>query len=267
MRLKLTLNSSDKFLPVNYNYYLAAAIYKLLNFGSPEFAEFLHNKGFVLNGKPYKLFCFALRFKNIRIVDNFIRMIEPHAALYISSPLIEDFIQNFIIGTFNNNTVELAGNNFKCNFLINQVESLPEPEFNKTCNFQLLSPVVLSTLKIKENGKPHQYYFRYNDDITEINRVFNQNLKNKYELIYNNKYEGEKLVLQWDKNYIKQREKKKKRLTKKITIEKYDGNPIDIIANELPFTLTGSPELMHVGYQCGFGEKNSMGFGLADTDY
>lgn len=266
MRLKLTLNSNGKSLPVNYNYYLAAAIYNLLKFGSPEFAEFLHNKGFVLNGKPYKLFCFALRFKNIKVIDNIIRMIEPGAELYVSSPLIEDFIQNFIIGTFTNQSFEIAGNNFKCNFFINQVESLPEPHFNKTNNFHLLSPVVLSTLREKENGKTHQYYFRYNDNIAEINRVFNQNLKNKFKLIYNVEYEGDDLILEWDKDYIAKREKKNKRLTKKIAIEKYDGNPIDIIANEIPFTLTGNPELMKVGYHCGFGEKNSMGFGLADTD-
>ncbi|GAB6282828.1 MAG: CRISPR-associated endoribonuclease Cas6 [Ignavibacterium sp.] len=266
MRLKLTLNSNDKFIPVNYNYYLSASIYRLLNFGSPEFAEFLHNKGFVLNGKPYKLFCFALRFRNIKIMGNNIQLLEPSAELYISSPLVEDFIQNFVIGTFNYQSLEIADNNFKFTFIINQIESLSVPQFDGLNKFRLLSPIVLSTLKEKENGSLHQYYFRYNDDINEINRVFNQNLKNKFTLIHNTKYEGDDLILEWDKDYIEKREKKNKRLTKKISIEKFEGNPIDIIANEIPFTLTGSKELVKVGYECGFGEKNSMGFGLVDKD-
>jgi CRISPR-associated endoribonuclease Cas6 len=30
-----------------------------------------------------------------------------------------------------------------------------------------------------------------------------------------------------------------------------------------PFTLKGDTELMKIGYEAGYGEKNSMGFGMA----
>lgn len=264
MRLRLLLHSTDKILPINYNYYLSAAVYKLLKFGSKEFAEFLHDKGFILNGRPYKLFCFALRFKRMKINGNSIHLLKPEAELYISSALVEEFIRNFVIGSFNNQLLEIAGGTVKCTFAINQIESLPEPNFNSTDKFNLLSPIVLSTLKDRDNGGVHQYYFRYNDDINEINRVFNQNLKNKYKLIYNHEYVGENLMLEWDKDYIHKREKINKRMTKKISIEKIPGKPVDIIANEIPFTLNGNSALIKVGYDCGFGEKNSMGFGMAE---
>ena len=54
MRIKLKLKSDSSSLTYNYNYPLSVAIYKLLNFGSNEFAAFLHDKGYMLNGKAYK---------------------------------------------------------------------------------------------------------------------------------------------------------------------------------------------------------------------
>ena len=122
--------------------------------------------------------------------------------------------------------------------------------------------MVLST--VEENGnKTHQHYFRYNDKIDEINRVFNQNLKNKYKLIYDKEYSEDDLILVWDENYINKKLNEKKRLTKKISVIKNHEEPIEIIANEIPFTLSGNSELIKVGYECGFGEKNSIGFGMA----
>ena len=32
-----------------------------------------------------------------------------------------------------------------------------------------------------------------------------------------------------------------------------------------PFHVIGAPELIHIGYECGFGDKNSMGFGMVEV--
>lgn len=265
MSLKLTLRAKDRGLTVNYNYYLSAAIYKLLKLGSSEFSAFLHNKGFILHGKPYKLFCFALRFKKFSINENKIHLISNEADLYISSLLIDDFIKNIVIGTFEKQTIEIAGNYNKCSFSIIQVESIPEPKFENETYFRLLSPIVLSTAKDKEKNKLYPYYFRYYDNIKEITRILNQNLKNKFKLIYNQDYTGAGLIFRWDENYIAEKLSANKKLTRKISIPRNEGRPIEIIANKIPFYLSGSEELMKVGYYCGFGEKNSMGFGMAEV--
>jgi CRISPR-associated endoribonuclease Cas6 len=264
MRLKLSLTTNDRLFPLNYNYYLSSAIYKLLHFGSPKFTTFLHDKGFQLNGKPYKLFSFALRFDHFLIGKNNLRLLSPQTYLFISSPLIEDFIQNFIIGTFEKQFIEINDRNYKCILAVSQIESLPEPKLKEINYFKMLSPMVLSTVEEKENVKS-QHFFRYNEDISEINRVFNQNLKNKYKLIYNTEYEGDDLIFIWDEDYINQKLKEGKRLTKKISVQKNGERPIEIIANEIPFTVTGNKKLIMVGYDCGFGEKNSMGFGMAEV--
>jgi CRISPR-associated endoribonuclease Cas6 len=58
---------------------------------------------------------------------------------------------------------------------------------------------------------------------------------------------------------------KHRRVTKKITINENGRFPIDVIGIQAPFTIEGDPELIKVGYECGFGEKNSMGFGMAEV--
>jgi CRISPR-associated endoribonuclease Cas6 len=269
MRLVLRLECQDsKRLSINYNYSLASSIYNLLHFGSPEFTKFLHDAGYIYEHKTYKLFTFALKFENAIIrasvpagKDSHFILKSPNAVLYISSPMIDTFIQNFVVGTFETQSLVINGDNTFARFKISSIESLPEIQITNRMKFSLLSPLVLSTKK-NHNGQLKQYYLRP-DDTDEINRVLTQNLINKYKLIYKNDIKTDNLSLEWDNDYLKSRE----RVTKKVSITKNGIPPVDIIGIQAPFTLTGNPELIKTGYECGFGEKNSMGFGLADTDF
>jgi CRISPR-associated endoribonuclease Cas6 len=109
-----------------------------------------------------------------------------------------------------------------------------------------------------------QHFLRYNEDIEDINRAFNNNLIKKYETLTELEYDGEGVSIEWDRNYIKEKESKGKRITQKVTIPKSNERDIDIIGNTAPIYISGDPFLMVVGYEAGFGEKNSMGFGLAE---
>ncbi|NWF88924.1 MAG: CRISPR-associated endoribonuclease Cas6 [Ignavibacteriaceae bacterium] len=261
MRLRVYLTAErNSILSPNYNYPLSAAIYNLLRFGSPEFSQFLHDIGFRQNGRTYKLFCFALKFEEIQVEYGAIKMIAPNANLYITSPLIDDFVKNFVIGTFEQQKINLYSNYRTTEFRIKQVELVPETEILETNKFLLHSPMVLSTVKVNDNGKTLQYYLRP-EDKAEINRILTANLLNKYKLIWGKELKAEPLELKWDENYLR----KFKRVTKKITINESDKNAVDVIGIQAPFTLKGNPELIKVGYECGFGEKNSMGFGMAEV--
>lgn len=62
MRFQLTLipDSSSGIIPVNYQYPVSAAIYKLIAQADEGYASFLHNKGYQLSsGKSFKLFSFS----------------------------------------------------------------------------------------------------------------------------------------------------------------------------------------------------------------
>ncbi len=267
MRLSISLKAyNTDFISANYNYALSSAIYKLLKLGSPEFADFLHNKGYELNKKPFKLFTFALTFDEFEIVRSLIKLNSPNANLIVSSPMIGDFIQNFLIGTFNEQKIELFADNHKSYFYIKNVELIPEPKFYENMKFDLLSPLVLSTIA-EYNGKLGQHFFTLEDDINEMNRVLNKNLCNKYYLINKEEYNGRGVKLKWDDKFIEESQKKNKRLTRKVSIYKDMGKPVNIIGLKAPFGLEGDSELMYIGHECGFGEKNSMGFGLAEVKY
>ncbi len=259
MRLHLKLSTSaNAKISLNYTYSFTSAIYKLLQFGSPEFSEFLHDIGYEINGKKYKLFTFALRFNRFKIEGRNIRLITPEASLFISSPLIDKFIRNFVMGTFEKQVISVTNGSNQTDFLISQIESLSEPLFTDKMKFFLLSPMVLSTV-INKDDALKQYYLRETDE-EDINRVMMNNLLNKYKLLYREEIEEPYLHLEFDTDYLR----KKKRITKKITINEYGKNPIDVIGLQAPFTISANPELIKVGYECGFGEKNSMGFGMAE---
>ncbi len=261
MRLKFELRiEGDSFLPVNYNYFLSSAIYNLLQFGKPEFSKFLHDKGFRLENKSYKLFTFALQFEKFALQGDKLELLSPNATLFVSSPLIDDFLKSMVIGAFRRKSFTLKINEQEFLFDVIQIEKTPQPEFKEEMKFTMLTPMVLST-KEKDSTKNSQYYIRFSDDINLINKIFNNNLKNKFKLIKRREYDGEDLIFEWDRNYINRALSKNKRITKKISI--FSGNNvIDVIGNLAPFRLRGNPELIEIGYEAGFGEKNSMGFGM-----
>ena len=262
--LKLSVNSSNK-ISLNYNYALSSAIYSLLKFGSPEFSEFLHKIGYKSSNKTYKLFTFSLKLESTQLFNNHLILKSPKAYLYISSPVIEDCIRNFVIGTFHKQQIEIYSEFIKTVFNIDQAELIPTPAISEKMYFKMLTPLVLST-HVSNNDLTERYFLRYNDDINETNRILNQNLVNKYQAINNHSYSSEGVQIDWDHDFAIQSIIKGKRLSKKITITKDLDNPIDVIGIFCPFTINGDPELISIGYECGFGEKNSMGFGMVYTN-
>lgn len=241
---------------------MMAAIYKLLQLGSSEFSEFLHNIGYKLNGQSFKLFTFTLKFDDAKLFSNSLLLQSPFAKLYISSPLIDEFVKNILIGSFEKQRMEIYSENIKTEFAIRDVELIPKENFTIRNYFKLASPLVLSK-KITLKGIDTKYYFRVEDNIEEINKSLNNNLIKKYEIINNKTYNGDGVELKWDKEYILSAQRSNKRLSKKTSILKDINNPIDVIGMFCPFLLEGDVELIKTGYECGFGENNSLGFGFA----
>lgn len=253
MRLLLALSSrAGTLLPAHYNHPLAAAVYHMLRFGSREFAAYLHDIGYHLNGYTYKLFSFALRFEQMEFQGNAIRLRSPRAELHISSPLVDDFIHNVVLGSFQSQTLRIG----QAEFHIDRIETLPPPPFSPHMMFTLHSPLVLST-KRRYNNILRQYYLRP-DDTEEINRVLTANLARKYEILTGMRLPHASVQLTWDNHYLARR----KRITRRIIIGE-SHSAVNVIGMQAPFALYGSPELIRTGYECGFGEKNAMGFGLA----
>ncbi len=266
MRIKLTLIPTQKkcAIPINYQYPLSAAIYKILYSASSEYANFLHEKGYISEkGKPLKLFTFSyLYIPNVSFINN---MLFAYGArpctLFVSSPLIEDFIQNFVVGLFTNQEIAIGNNQTVGRFLITQVESIATPEFSDSENFKCLSPFVLSTMKMK-NNKLMPHYYRPDD--AELAEAIRGNLIQKYQTVYKKVPENDCFSFEFDKEYVSRKGGMDK-ITKLITIKEnneYEQTKIKAIFS--PFHFSGSTELMQIAWEAGVGNYCSQGFGMID---
>lgn len=111
MRLKLVMSSLDKKLaiPINYQHPLSAAIYRILGSASSEYSRFLHDNGYLSEkGRAFKLFTFSCLYVPQAKVRNhfFVSNNASHCTLFVSSPLPDDFMQNFVSGLFLNTVLE-----------------------------------------------------------------------------------------------------------------------------------------------------------------
>lgn len=242
-------------IPLQYNNAFSSAIYNLLKLNSSEFAAFLKEAGFTDN--KFDLFSFAVKLDEYFIDEHSIYLISPQIFLFISLPLITSFIQEFVLGTLHQQSFMVNDNLHCTSFSIYQVEIFPEPEYDEEMKFYLLSPIILS-VNTRAYNRTKNYYLKPSDN-EKINEVLTKDLANKYRRIYNKELEEYSLNLIFDKEYIDRHDG----VIKKVTIENENNHLQDTYGIKAPFTLIGNPELIKVGYECGFGELNHLGFGLA----
>ncbi|MDP2842634.1 MAG: CRISPR-associated endoribonuclease Cas6 [Acetobacterium sp.] len=277
MRIKLTLFPANGkvILPVSYNYFLTSLIYKIIKNSSEDYSRFLHDEGYKLgeSKKGFKLFTYSmLTSKKFKIGGEKIIFLNSHVQWQISSPL-DNFIQHLVTGVFaegqeieigyinnrssrSNSLNSLSGLN---RFLIERVETLPRPEFKGMMKFTCLSPVTVSKVAglndlsglNSSNGLTCHYLRPWEDGFTE---AIKNNLIKKYTLVYEKDIEDSDFAIKIDTDYMN---RKSGKITKNIN---FKGT--NIIGFMSPFEVAGSPELIEIGYEAGFGEKGSMGFGM-----
>lgn len=258
MRIQLTLAPQHKLtkVPLNYAYHLSAAIYKILQRASPEYATFLHHKGYAApSGRLMKLFTFSkLWIPNVRQREGVLIGSDGFWYLQVSSPMLEEFVQNFVLGLFASNEIAIGSQNCHAVFWVEQVDALPIPEFRQAMRFKCLSPITASTARESEKGL-QIYYYRPDD--AGLSEALRKNLLEKYEIIHGHPPEDKNLIFR-----LETFDKPKSRL---ITIK--EGTPAEtkIKSFETYFTLEGDSELMRIAWECGLGGHNSQGFGMIEV--
>ena len=268
MRVKITAATKlPAAIPFNYNYALHSAIYGLIEKSSGEYSTYLHDKGFINKAvkKRFKLFTFSkLFFTPTRIKKNgFTGVKEIH---FIFSTPIEQSYEHLILGLFSDQAFHLNFCGTKINFSVTQVESLPEPQFNSECKFLCLSPIAVSTQREKANAKLEQHYLDYMNPEEREHFIENirKNLINKYQTFYKTDYadHDHEFKFSFDINYIAKRHGK---ISKLIHFKKIDNTiKTKIKGCEAPFKIVADSELIKIGYDAGFGNGGSMGFGCVE---
>lgn len=287
MRVQFTLSPVNKkiVLPLNNNYSLTSLIYKIIRNSSEDYSRFLHDSGYTLgkSKKGFKLFTYSmLTGKRHRIDGDRIIFENTHVQWQISSP-VHDFIQHLVTGVFaegqkidirpssngSSGLTGLNGLNGLNRFLIERVETLPIPEFKETMKFTCLSPITVSkVVGLNDlgglsglnslnglsglNGPFKCHYLRPWEE--GFSDAIKNNMIKKYKLVHGKDIEDSEFKIKIDTDYMN---RKSGKITKNIN---FKGT--NIIGFMAPFEATGSPELIEIGYEAGFGEKGSMGFGM-----
>lgn len=161
---------------------------------------------------------------------------------YFSTP-IPEIAEAFIGGLLQDPEVILWGEKF----YVESVKALAEPNSYSRKTYSTLSPIAVTTLK-SEFGRLKQYDLGPNEPRFYEN--LRENLKTKYVLIH-----GKEPSTEFSIEVLNSK------------MKRFEVKPgIFQIAWHLVFRAYGDDGLIRVGYQAGFGEKNSLGFGMVKVD-
>ena len=250
MRIQILADVGDELiLPINYNHTLTGVIYHFLAESDAEYASFLHNEGYLGAEKRFKLFTFSqLMAERRRITGDKIHF-RSTLTWYVSSP-VERFLSHFADTLLTGGRLTLGQHQLP----IKDVTIPRIPRFRSKMQFRCLSPITMST-KRERDGKQVMHYCRPDDPA--LSDLIRQNLIRKHEAIHGRAPHDDTLTFTFDKTYMDRRQGRVTRLT--------DYKGIKIKSIMCPFRVTGSPALIQIGYECGFGDKNSAGFGMAEV--
>ena len=240
MRLKILLQCEpNTVLPYNYNNYLYNAI-----------TRSAHKANTLSHKRDLSCFTFSqLYFEQYSISANGIRNLGKYVQWYISSA--RGYFLEAIFKGFTESGFIALGN---VAMPIASVEVLATPEISEAMEFSCMSPITVSCNL--ENSKGRLRYGRIEDhDFTEKLR---QDLINKHYRIYESLPVDDNLTFEFNEHYMQN----KRRVTRLISF-----NGIKILGYMIPFRVTGNPELIRVGYQMGFGNRNNCGFGMVKVWY
>lgn len=250
MRILVSLSALESYNQNNFEYHHPAQgfVYSLLR--NTTF-EGLHDK------KGYKFFCFSNIFhsKNDKSADTF--------NLIISSPSTAFIDQlNYQLQKLIDNQVPLR---IKSLFVINKVTSIPARNLKFPLKVKTSSPILIRIPSQRFLGystssiKYPSVYWRYDHPTHLFIDALESNLRKKYKEYSLNNHHN--LVSLTSERRLVHEFQFKKQVSTNIQIH---GSRIPIIGSLWEFLLSEGvdPEFQLFALDCGFGERNSLGFGF-----
>lgn len=261
MRLKILLRPDrpDCALSYNYVYALSSAIYRILIQAEPQYAAFLHDEGYpTSNNKRIKLFSFSRLFSERTPVTNHVGMRwfgKPLFWFFLSSPMEETFVHHFLVGLFRRNKLTLNTRGGSVIFSVMDVEPQTPPSFLDNADCLCLSPM---TVSVDSPGHVHAQYAPPTDPAFADHVAMN--LLRKHELLHGPFDHPLPITFRPSTEYIER--KGMKSISVLLHIREGHDNETQVRGYVFPFHLTLHPDLIRTAWDCGLGEKNSMGFGF-----
>ncbi len=253
-RVRLVFRGSGYF-PANYNHLLASFIYSVL---SDDLREFLHNRGFVLGKRRFKLFVFSRIFGDLSFVRRSgvpFLFLDGEGFFYVSS-LWGRFIRDFVEGVLDRGSVRLGEASFDLDF----VENVGAPRFSSSVVIRMLSPMVAQRTYVTPGGiKKTRFYSPWEPAFVEL---LNMNLFNKYMVAVQHKLLPKRNIKRGVKIYPLEVDDIRDKVvfvygrgTKRKVLEGWTGK----------YLLRGPKTLIKVGYYAGLLYGNPKGLGMFEV--
>lgn len=234
MQVKLTLHPVYPFtIPLNYNYQVQSAIYKILQYNS-QYASFIHDIGYGSRNSPFRLFTFG-KIKGDYTIKDKKMWIAGDIQIEIRSAS-EDFC-NILKEAL------LALQNIKLFNIELRIKMIEIDHYTVTKNDVKIitsSPIVAR----KSNEQHKSFYFSPVEE--EFQLLINRNFRNKFYAYSNHETDAE-INLTTLNNPQK-------------VVTKYKETWITAYCGK--FLLTGEAWALDFLYQTGIGSHSSQGFGM-----
>ena len=253
-RIRLTRNSRGRYLPINYQYELSAAVYKVVDRADSAFSSFLHSQGYLAFGKQFRLFTFSrLSFEGYQVIREASR-IEHYGreAAFEVSFLVDRAAEEFIRGLFMDLEISVGDRVSRIEYLVTSIEAVAPPVFSEVMPYRCLSPIFIR--KKREDGG--ETYLQPGDVGYEYLLI--QSLISKASAFASAGGDDSHFHQTAAKFALVPRGKVYKN---GVLIKQHTREQSQLIGYMYEFELTAPIELQEVGYHAGFGHLGSQGFG------
>jgi len=259
MRLKLNLQLRGDglhSLPSNYQYELSSWISKTIHFGSEPLQKLLKEKSYLDQNQQFGHYTFSpLTARDFSHQDDRMLIGDSRIHLYLSM-IPDDDIGSLLMDVLSKLEGRVGDKKSKLEFVIDEVEVLPEPVFAEEVAMSCITPMVFSDAS---NPKKTQYL---SPEDKGFEKLFLKKLLAKYAWMM--RYFPQKVnvalpelsELKFNMPGIP-----KGRVIKTRT---ETANPVSIKGYLFDFSLKAPAALIRTGYDMGFGENCSLGFGFCE---
>ncbi|WP_083422022.1 CRISPR-associated endoribonuclease Cas6 [Arsenicibacter rosenii] len=263
MRFKLTLTPAHPrtIVPFNYAYRLTGWLYGLLHDAEPAYAQFLHERGYVVSAtKRFKLFTFSdLQIQQFTVRKDLggIEVRSPTVVWYVCFQ-VERAAEHFLMGLFQNQDITIASPRHRADLLIERVESLPDLSgqwpAEEPLRLRTLSPMVVA----EKDDTGMDQYLHPSEPL--FGRLLIQNLIDKHRSIQLDARAYDPGEFSFA--LLPEREPRSRLMTIK------EGSRAQTQVRgwyDFNFTLSGPREVLDVGLNAGFGRYNAEGCGCVEV--
>ena len=257
-RNKYTMRIRLRLIPTTYpasvttdQHHLAAFLYEHIAVTEPALARWLHDEGLPTPGradKRYKPLVFATpECPRYRFVGTDKVFAAGAVFWQIAAPRAE-VVEALRAGLALRETVRLGRTEFR----VAEIAEVPAPVFTREMRFIALSPLT-AALNHAVHGK---VYLR---EEAALAQAIIANLRWKYLVLNGGEAAEPDVEFNFDQDYVQRcGGLQSRQITRLLS---YGATKIKAYA--APFRVRGNPELLRIGWECGFGEANAQGFGMA----